>query len=141
MKLDEIHVGHEVPPLRTVFEPDQVRRYAAAARMPGQRFLSDEAAKREGLPGQIVPGNMSMSLLSRMLLDWLPQARLERLGVTFRGLVRPGRPISCTGFVTERTERPAGFALECDLVLECDGERRVTGTATLAVDPAPARAR
>jgi hypothetical protein len=69
-----------------------------------------------------------------MLLDWLPQARLEKLGVTFRGLVFPNKPIRCSGFVTERTSRPGVTILECDLVLECDGEKRITGVGALAID-------
>ncbi|MGH7898568.1 MAG: MaoC/PaaZ C-terminal domain-containing protein, partial [Candidatus Binatia bacterium] len=95
---------------------------------------SDEAARREGLPGQILPGNMSMALLSRMLLDWLPGARLEKLGVTFRGIVQPGKKITCSGFVTDRTSDDGSITLECDLILECDGERRVTGLAVLRLD-------
>lgn len=133
MNLDAVEIGYEIPSLETTLTPEQVREYAVAARMPGQRFLSDEAARREGLPGQIVPGNMSMGLLSKMLLDWLPDARIEKLGVTFRGLVLPGKPIRCSGFVTQRRESPGAAILECDLVLECDDERRITGIAVLAI--------
>lgn len=135
MKLDAIEIGTEIPRLEVQLAPDQVRRYALAIKMPGPRFFSDEAARKEGLPGQIVPGNMSMGLLSRMLLDWLPEARLDKLGVTFRGLVFPDKPIRCSGFVTGRKEdHPGSVSLDCDLVLECGGERRITGTAVLVVD-------
>lgn len=133
MNLEAVEIGYEIPRLEVMLAPEQVRRYAMAARMPGQRFLSDEAARKEGLPGQIVPGNLSMGLLSKMLLGWLPEARLEKLGVTFRGLVFPAKPIRCSGFVTERRDLPGAVSLECDLVLECDGERRITGVALLAV--------
>ncbi len=132
MSVATIEVGYEIPKLELVLSGDQVRRYATTAQMPGSRFFSDEAARKEGLPGQILPGNMSMALLSRMLLDWLPQARLEKLGVTFRGVVRPGTPIRCTGFVTARSEAGGRVHLECDLVLECDGERRVTGVGAVS---------
>lgn len=133
MSLDAIDIGTELPRLELTLAGAEVRRYALAARMPGQRFMSDEGAQREGLPGQIVPGNMSMSLLSRLLLDWLPGAALEKLGVTFRGLVLPGKPIRLGGFVTEREEHDGAVALTCDVVLECEGERRVTGVAVLVV--------
>ena len=130
----EAEIGDEIPPIEVVVRGDDVRRYSTVARMPGPRFYSDEAARKEGLPGQILPGNLSMSLLSKLVLDWLPAARLEKLGVTFRGLVFPDKPIRLSGFVTERHVQDDKIVLECDLVLECEGERRVTGVATLVVD-------
>jgi acyl dehydratase len=130
---DEIEIGHEIPPLEIVVSAEDVRRYATVAQMPGQRFVSDEVARKEGLPGRILPGNMSMALLSRMLTEWLPQARQERLGVTFRGIVQPGKPIRCSGFVTDRRETADGVELECDVILEQGGERRTTGVAVLQV--------
>jgi acyl dehydratase len=131
---DGIEIGHEIPKLELTLSGDQVRRFATAGQMPGPRFMSDEAARKEGLPGQILPGNMSMALLSRMVLDWLPAARLEKLGVTFRGLVMPGKKITCSGFVTDRSSDEKSVTLECDVILECDGEQRVTGLAVLRVD-------
>jgi len=126
-----VEIGHPIPKLELTIPSEQVRRYAIIAHMPGRRFLSDEDARKEGLPGQILPGNMSMALLSRMLTDWLPDARLEKLGVTFRGVVQPGKQILCSGFVTDRREGPRGVELECDLILEQNGERRITGVAVL----------
>ncbi len=35
------------------------------------RFTDDEAAKKEGLPGMILPGNMSLGLLSKLVTDWI----------------------------------------------------------------------
>jgi len=128
---NDIEIGHEIPPLEIVVSADDVSRYAAVAQMPGQRFVSDEVARKEGLPGRILPGNMSMALLSRMLSDWLPEARLERLGVTFRGIVQPGKPLRCSGFVTDRRLTADGVELECDVILEQGGERRTTGVAVL----------
>lgn len=134
MSAGALEIGTEIPRLEIVLSGDQVRRYATAAQMPGRRFFSDEVARKEGLPGQILPGNMSMAMLSRMLTDWLPEARLEKLGVTFRGIVQPGKPIVCSGFVTDRRDDDAAIELECDLILEQEGERRITGVAVLRLD-------
>jgi acyl dehydratase len=128
---DALDIGYEIPKLEITLTGDQVRRYATVADMPGPRFMSDDVARKEGLPGQILPGNMSMALLSRMITDWLPNARLEKLGVTFRGTVQPGKPIVMTGFVTDRREIEGAVELECDLILEQGGERRITGLAVL----------
>lgn len=130
----DIEIGHEIPRLETTISGDQVRRFATAANMPGQRFYSDEVARKEGLRGQIFPGNMSMALLCRMIHDWMPQARIVKLGVTFRGVVYPGE-IVCSGFVTDRREIESLIELECDVILEQEGERRTTGLAVLRLDP------
>lgn len=128
----DLDVGDDLPRLQLTLSSEQVRGYALAARMPGGRFESDEAAKRDGLPGQIVPGNLSIALFSRLIAESLPGGRLERLNATFRGIVLPGQPLTIHGVVTERREEADDVFLECDLVLEGpEGERRVTGTATV----------
>lgn len=131
VSFERVEVGDELPPLSLTLAGDQVRRYAMAANMPGGRFMSDEDAKAEGLPGQIVPGNLSLALFSRLLTGWGP-ARLKRLSATFRALVRPGVPLVLSAVVTEKHTSDHGTFVECDLVLEnADGERLVTGTATV----------
>jgi len=128
----DLDVGDDLHRLQLTLSSEQVRGYAIAARMPGGRFESDEAAQREGLPGQIVPGNMSIALFCRLIAESLPDAQLRRLHATFRGIVRPGERLSLHGVVTERREEADAVFLECDLVLEsAEGERRVTGTATV----------
>lgn len=132
----DVEVGDELPPLRLTLAHDQVKRYALAAHMPGGRFMSDEEARREGLPGQIVPGNMSLALFARLLTGWAPAGRIKRLSATFRGLVHPGTPLRVSAVVTEKHESDHGNFVECDLILENeDGERRVTGTATVELPP------
>ena len=127
-----LDVGDDLQHLQLTLSSEQVRGYALAARMPGGRFESDEAAQREGLPGQIVPGNLSIALFCRLIAESLPGSHLVRLNATFRGIVRPGQPLSIHGVVTERREDDDGVVLECDLVLEGpEAERWVTGTATV----------
>ena len=131
VSFERVEVGDELPRLSLTLAGDQVRRYAIAANMPGGRFMGDEDAKAEGLPGQIVPGNLSLALFSRLLTGWGP-VHLKRLSATFRALVRPGVPLVLSAVVTEKHTSDHGAFVECDLVLEnADGERLVTGTATV----------
>ena len=141
MAVDEIDVGHELRALTLTLSGEQVKRYALAAHMPGGRFMSDEAARKEGLPGQIVPGNLSLALFSRLIAESFPGATLKRLSATFRSLVRPGHPLVVRGVVTEKHHTDHGDTLECDLVLEsAEGDRLVTGTATVQLpSSAPTR--
>ena len=129
---ESIDVGDELPPLRLTLSSEQVRSYAEAANMPGGRFFSDEAARAEGLPGQIVPGNLSLALFSRLLTEWRPGARLKRISATFRAMVRPNVALTLHAVITEKHASDHGNFIECDLVLEnAEAERLVTGTATV----------
>ena len=131
-RFEDIDVGRELETLRLTLSGEQVRRYALAARMPGRRFMSDEDARKEGLPGQIVPGNLSMALFARQIAEAWPGATLLRLSATFRGLVRPDTTLVVRGVVTEKHCTDHGDLIECDLVLESDaGDRWVTGTASV----------
>jgi acyl dehydratase len=132
MPFATIDVGDELPPLRVTLSSEQVRQYAEAANMPGGRFMSDEAARAEGLPGQIVPGNLSLALFARLLTGWATGGRLRRINATFRAMVRPNVALVASAVVTEKHQSDTGNFLECDLVLEnADGDRLVTGTATV----------
>ncbi len=132
LSFENIEVGDELPAMRLTLTPDQVRHYAEAANMPGRRFMDDDAARAEGLPGQIAPGNLSLALLSRLVTDWSPDIAPIRLSATFRGLVRPNRALTVRGVVTEKHASAHGNFIECDLVLEsAEGDRWVTGTATV----------
>ena len=129
---DTVEEGDEVPARDFVLEKDQVRAYARAAGQWSARFTDDEGARKEGLPGMITPGNMSCGLLTGLLEAWAGTGTVRRLGVTFRGLVLPGRRIRLCGTVTEKHAdlRTA----EVDVWLETDeGERAVIGTATVAL--------
>ena len=134
ISFDDVEVGDELPVLRVTFSNADVRAYAVTADMPGGRFMSDEEARAEGLPGQIMPGNLSMALFTRALMSWDEQVRIKRLSATFRGLVFPNAPLLITAVITEKHTSDHGNFVECDLLLETeDGERKVTGTATVAL--------
>ena len=71
-RIADVEFGAELPS----FDPDtgleNVRRFAKAAGMMAPRFISHEGAKKEGLPGAMVPGVMSQAILVAMLHRWAP---------------------------------------------------------------------
>jgi len=131
---EEINIGDTLGPLELFVSKDQCRAYAKTMGMgdgPG-RFTDDEAARKEGLPGMIIPGNMSLGLLSKLVTDWIgsSNARLTRIGTTYRVPVQPGRTITLHGFITNKD--PAARTAEIDVWMENEeAERLVTGTATV----------
>jgi acyl dehydratase len=132
MRFADVQEGDELPTKELFLAKDMVRAYARAANQWSARFTDDEGARKEGLPGMITPGNMSMGLLTGLIESWAGPGVLRRLGTTFRGLVRPGRTIHLCGTVTQKDE--ATRTVELDVWLEGDeGERLVIGTATIAL--------
>jgi acyl dehydratase len=129
---DEVKIGDTLGPQEIYLSKDQVRTYARTCGMDVPRFTDDEGARKEGLPGMIAPGNLSLGLLSRLVTDWIGQsgARLARLGTTYRQPVQPDRTITLNGFVIDL--EPAGKRVEIDVWIENeDAEKLVIGTASI----------
>ena len=132
MRFADVQEGDELPTRELFLAKEMVRAYARAANQWSARFTDDEGARKEGLPGMITPGNMSMGLLTGLIESWAGPGVLRRLGTTFRGLVLPGRTIHLCGTVTQKDE--ATHTVELDVWLESDeGERLVIGTATIGL--------
>lgn len=131
-KFETVQIGAAIGPVEMFLSREQSRRYVRACGLEAPRFIDDEGARKEGLPGIIIPGNMSLGLLTKLVTDWIGQsgARIVRLGTTYRVPVQPDRTISLQGFVTH--VYPEERSCEIDLWIENeDGERMVTGTATV----------
>jgi len=131
---DEVNIGDTLGPLELFVSKDQCRNYAKIMGMGeiAGRFTDDEAAKKEGLPGMILPGNMSLALLAKLVTDWVGSnpARMIRLGTTYRIPVQPDRTLILQGFITNTY--PETRQCEIDIWIEDEeAQRLVTGTATV----------
>lgn len=128
-----LEIGDELPAVRIDLSSDFVATYARELGLDWGRFTNHAEARAQGLPGQIAPGNLSLSLIARCLLAWAPGMRLRRLGTTFRGLVVADQTVTVRGNVVEHHERAGGSdTYECEVWMEnAEGERVVVGTATL----------
>lgn len=124
-------LGEELGPRIVVISREQTRDYARQYRFESARFSDDERARRIGLPGIIVPGNMSLAYLVKLVTDWIGTrpATLVRLSTTYRQLVRPDSPLTLHGVITGAG---GDGSVELDLWMENElGERLVTATATV----------
>jgi hydroxyacyl-ACP dehydratase HTD2-like protein with hotdog domain len=128
-----IDLGHELAAWhRPTPTPDAIARYVHAADIMEPLFTSTPVARALGYRDVVVPGPMLAAFLEHFVRRRLPGWRLERLGATFRVPTITGDAITLGGVVTERHELPDGERIVADLVLtHSDGERAVTGTATL----------
>lgn len=124
----DVRFGEALP----VFEPDtgldNVRRFVAAAGWSGARFTDHAAARKEGLPGALVPGVLSQGYLAAMIHRWAPEALIEEVDTVFRAPVVVDQAYRISGVVTDVDE--ADGRVEIDLTLSnTEGETRVFGTA------------
>jgi len=129
---DAVKIGDTLGPQEIYLSKDQVRTYARTCGMDVPRFTDDDGARKEGLPGMIAPGNLSLAMLSRLVTDWIGSsgARLARLGTTYRQPVQPDHTITLSGFVTHI--EPDEKRVEIDVWIENeDAERLVIGTASV----------
>ncbi len=130
--LADVEFGEELP----VFDPDtslaNVVRFCEAAGWTGPRFTDHEAARKEGLPGALVPGIMSQGFLAAMIHRWAPEARIDNVDTVFRAPVVVDDSYHINGVVTDIDEDTG--TVEIDLTVTNDkGETRVFGTARVSL--------
>lgn len=97
------------------------------------RFSDAAFARSEGLAKPIVPGNMSLGLLSRLVTTWMGSTgQLKVLDVSYRRPVLHDDELDAVCLVTQTTPNENGGTVELDVYLEnARGERPLQGTATV----------
>ncbi len=131
-RFDAIEIGDELPTLVPDVSMENVRRFARATRMTTARFTDHEGARKQGLPGAIVPGIMSQGILAAMIHRWAPGSHVRRIDTVFRAPVVVDSRAICKGVVTDTNSDDR--TVDVDLVIENEaGETRVIGTATVAL--------
>lgn len=127
-RIDDVEFGAELP----VFDPDtslaNVIRFTEAAGWRGPRFTDHEAARREGLPGALVPGIMSQGFLAAMIHRYAPDAQIENVDTVFRAPVIVDEVYHINGVVTDIDTETGRFEVDLTVTNEA-GETRVFGTA------------
>jgi hypothetical protein len=129
--IHDVEFGAELEP----FEPDTSLAAAGAFADAvgwgrGGRFKSHEQARKEGLPGALVPGIMAMGFLTSMIHRWSPVAAVAHIDTVFRAPLVADEPCTIGAVVTDIDE-DAGL-VQLDLTVKNGaGETRVFGTANV----------
>ena len=125
----DVEFGVELPS----FAPDTsiaaTRRFGRHVGWNTPRFTDHEGARKEGLPGAIVPGVMSQGFLGAMIHRWAPEAEIVAIDTVFRAPVLVDQPHTITGVVTDVDEETGSVEIDITVANEA-GETRVFGTAT-----------
>lgn len=127
----DVEFGAELEP----FQPDT----SLAATAPfaeavgwgrGGRFNDHERAKKEGLPGALVPGIMAMGFLTSMIHRWSPVAKVEHIDTVFRAPLLADQPCTLNAVVTDIEAEEGLVQLDLTVKNSAD-ETRVFGTANV----------
>jgi acyl dehydratase len=131
-KYEEVEFGEELP----AFQPDvslaNVRRFTGAAGMTFPRFHDHEAARKEGLPGAIVPGIMSQGILAALVHRWAPGARVLKIDTVFRSPILVDSKPLAKGVITDKNDADRTIVIDLTIQNEAN-ESPVVGTATVAL--------
>ena len=132
---DQVELGDELAPVEKVATDQAVSDFCDMWGNPGNpRFIDNEAAKSEGLPGAMVPGIMIMAYMTQFLSHWAEGGSLKKLDAVFRQVVLHEQPLRLVGVVTDKNRVEGENQVECDVYIEnADGERLVGGKATVVL--------
>ena len=125
----DVEFGGELPSFAPDTSIEATRRFGKHVGWDTPRFTDHEGARKEGLPGAIVPGVMSQGFLGAMIHRWAPDAEIVAIDTVFRAPVLVDHPHRITGVVTDVDEDAGTVEIDITVTNEA-GETRVFGTAT-----------
>jgi acyl dehydratase len=130
--LSDVEFGEDLPAFTPDTSLETVKEFAALVGWGGARFSDHEAARKEGLPGAMVPGILSQGYLVAMIHNWAPGAEVDKIDTVFRAPVIADDKHQITGVVTDIDEDQ--HLVEIDITVTNEkGETRVFGTATVKI--------
>jgi acyl dehydratase len=135
LHFEDIELGDEIGPVELVASDERVLTFCELWGNPmPNRFTDQELAEASGLPGPIIPGVMSMAIMSQALTDWAGPESLKDLDLVFRQPVPHNKPLLISATVTDTRQENGENLIECDVLMTgAAGERYIGGTALLVL--------
>lgn len=129
--IHDVEFGAQLPPFTPNTALSATSTFAEAVGWGGGRggrFSDHDSAKKEGLPGALVPGIMAMGFLTSMIHSWSAAADVRHIDTVFRAPLIADEPCVIDGVVTDIDEDTG--IVQLDLTVKNEkGETRVFGTA------------
>ncbi|MBX6352504.1 MAG: MaoC family dehydratase N-terminal domain-containing protein [Thermoflavifilum sp.] len=130
-------VGDRIGPLvKPPVTKTQLVMYSGASGDFNPIHTVEEFAVQAGLGGVIAHGMLTMAFVGQMLTETIgDEGALEKFGVRFIDMVRPGDVITCEGEVKAVEEAGGWQTVECDIwaTKSSGGNRVVAGQARFRV--------
>ena len=115
---EDIELGDEIGPAILSVTDDQVVDFCSLWGNPAPNRFTDQAeAERVGLSEPIVPGIMTMALVSRVLTDWAGVGTVADLDLVFRGTVPHNQPLHIGIMVSDTEQDETGNRVQCDITM------------------------
>ena len=127
----DVTFGAELEPFQPNTSLVATASFAAAVGWGrGGRFNDHEKARKEGLPGALVPGIMAMGFLTSMIHSWSAVAKVEHIDTVFRAPLLADQPCTIDAVVTDIDSEEGLVQLDLT-VKNSAAETRVFGTANV----------
>src|ERR1700745_3824177 len=98
VRLHELFVGRDIPPLERKLDLVRMIAYAGATWDWARLHYDPAYVAERKLPAPIIDGQMLGALLSEALVDWLgPRAHLRKLNFRLRAMAFAGDTVRCDG--------------------------------------------
>ena len=131
---EDVDLGDEIGPAILSLSDEQVVAFCSLWGNPAPNRFTDQAeAERVGLSEPIVPGIMSMALVSRVLTDWAGPGTVADLDLVFRSSVPHNQPLHVGIQISDTDQDADGNRVQCDITMTGPVPDRpyVIGTALL----------
>ena len=115
-KFEDVEFGEDLPTTEADVSLPTVKVFAKATQMEAGRFIDHEDARKNGLPGAIVPGIMSQGILVALIHGWAPNAEVQAVDTIFRAPLLVDSKPTASGVVTDIDEEIR--VIEIDLMLK-----------------------
>ena len=115
---EDVELGDEIGPAILSVSREQVVDFCSLWGNPAPNRFTDQAeAERVGLSEPIVPGIMSMALVSRVLTDWAGTGTVADLDLVFRGSVPHNQPLHVGIQISDTAQDDDGNHVQCDITM------------------------
>lgn len=137
MTLSSLKVGDEIPPLSTPpISRLTLALYAGASGDHNPIHVDLDFARYHGMDDVFAHGMLATAYLGRMLTNWVPQGAIRGFSVRFVGICQVHDQLSCRGRILDKYTEAGETRAHLELtVTNQDGETRVVGDATVALEP------
>ena len=125
---EDVDFGDEIPFTEADVGMEAVHLFAEASGMMATRFTDHDEARKQGLPGAIVPGIMSQGIFASKIHAWAPGCEVKKLDTVFRAQLIVDSEVRVKGVVTDMDEDERTVELDLTMVNE-KNETPVIGTA------------
>jgi hypothetical protein len=133
--ISDVEFGAQLPPFTPDTSLQATSSFAEAVGWGtgrGGRFSDHESARKEGLPGALVPGIMAMGFLTSMIHSWSAAATVRHIDTVFRAPLIADEPCVIDAVVTDVDEDTG--VVQLDLTVKNEkAETRVFGTADVVL--------